>query len=42
MSYELQVTDYYPYELYLLHELRVTFCMRVTSYCLLQELRVIF
>ena len=30
------------YELFLLHELRVTFCIRVTSYCLLHELRVTF
>ena len=30
------------YELFLLHELRVTFCIRVTSCCLLHELRVIF
>ena len=28
------------YNLFLLHELRVTFCTRVTSYCLLHELRV--
>ena len=34
-----QVTSY---ELFLLHELRVTFCLRVTSYCLLHELRVTF
>ena len=30
------------YELFSLHELRVTFCIRVTSYCLLHELRVTF
>ena len=30
------------YDLFLLHELRVTFCIRVTSYCLLHELRVTF
>ena len=28
------------YELFLLYELRVTFCIRFTSYCLLYELRV--
>ena len=30
------------YESCLLYKLRVTFCTRVTSYCLLQELRVFF
>ena len=30
------------YDLLLLHELRVTFCIRVMSSCLLQELRVTF
>ena len=30
------------YNLFLLHELRVTFCIRVTSSCLLHELRVTF
>ena len=28
------------YELFLLHELRATFCIRVPSYCSLHELRV--
>ena len=28
------------YQLFLLHELRVTFYIRITSYCLLHELRV--
>ena len=30
------------YELFLLQELRVTFCIQFTSYCLLHELRVTF
>ena len=48
MSYELlfsrvviieRVTSY---ELLSVHELRVSFCIRITSYCLLDELRVNF
>ena len=35
---ELRVTTYYPYELRLLYDLRVTFCVEVTNYCLLYEL----
>ena len=37
-----RVTTYYPYELRLLYDLRVTFCVEVTNYCLLYELRVTF
>ena len=36
---ELGVTSY---ELFLLHELRVTFCIRVMNYSLLHELRATF
>ena len=39
---ELRVTRLYPYEFHLLQELRVTFCIRVTSYWLLHELRITF
>ena len=39
LIFELRVTSY---ELFLLHELQVTFCIRVTSYCFLHELRVTF
>ena len=34
--------SYTSYEFFLLHELRVSFCIRVTSYRLLHELRVTF
>ena len=48
MSYELRVNILTrcvyctSYGLFLLHQLRVTFCIRVTSYCLLRELRFTF
>ena len=34
LTKELRVTSYFPYELCLLYELRVTFIARVTSYFL--------
>ena len=41
---KLRVRSYYLYELHLplLHDLQVTFCVRVASDCLLRELRVTF
>ena len=39
---ELRVVSYYPYELHLLYQLRVNFCMPVTSYFILHELWVTF
>ena len=48
MSYELLfsrvviIARVTSYELLLVHELRVSFCIRITSYCLLDELQVNF
>ena len=40
--YIISSYEKYPYELRLLHVLRVTFFIRVTSYCLLNKLQVTF
>ena len=39
---ELRVTSELQVLISILHELQVTFCIGVTSYCLLHELRVSF